>query len=43
MSKVHPGMPVFELSAKTREGIEPWLSWLRTKVRKNWDNRAGSS
>ena len=33
MGKVHPGMPVFELSAKTREGIEPWLSWLRTKVK----------
>ena len=33
MGKVHPSMPVFELSAKTREGIEPWLSWLRTKVK----------
>jgi hydrogenase nickel incorporation protein HypB len=32
MGKVHPDMPVFELSAKTREGIEPWLFWLRTKV-----------
>jgi hydrogenase nickel incorporation protein HypB len=32
MDKVHPGMPVFELSAKTREGIEPWLFWLRTKL-----------
>lgn len=33
MGKVHPGMPVFELSAKTREGMEPWLAWLRTKVK----------
>ena len=33
MGKVHPGMPVFELSAKTREGFEPWISWLRTRVK----------
>lgn len=33
MGQVHPGMPVFELSAKTQEGMEPWVSWLRTKVK----------
>ena len=33
MGKVHPGIPVFELSAKTRDGFEPWLEWLRTKVK----------
>lgn len=33
MGKVHPGMPVFALSAKTLEGFGPWLLWLRTKVR----------
>lgn len=33
MKKVHPGMPVFELSAKTEEGFEPWLAWLREKVK----------
>jgi hydrogenase nickel incorporation protein HypB len=33
MKKVHPGMPVFELSAKTQEGFEPWLAWLREKVK----------
>ncbi|HCY85491.1 MAG TPA: hydrogenase accessory protein HypB [Desulfobacteraceae bacterium] len=33
MKNVHPGMPVFEISAKTEEGFEPWLSWLRTKVK----------
>ena len=33
MKKVHPGMPVFELSAKTQEGFEPWLAWLRDKVK----------
>ncbi|WDP92654.1 MAG: hydrogenase nickel incorporation protein HypB [Desulfobacter sp.] len=33
MKQVHPGMPVFEISAKTEEGFEPWLEWLRTKVK----------
>ena len=33
MKKVHPGMPVFELSAKTEEGFEPWLTWLKEKVK----------
>jgi len=33
MKKVHPGMPVFEISAKTEEGFEPWLEWLKTRVK----------
>jgi hydrogenase nickel incorporation protein HypB len=32
MKKVHPGMPVFELSAKTGQGFEPWLAWLRQQL-----------
>ncbi len=32
MKKVHPGLPVFQLSAKTEEGFEPWLDWLRSQV-----------
>ncbi len=32
MKKVHPGMPVFELSAKTGQGFDPWLEWLRQQV-----------
>ncbi len=32
MHKVHPNMPVFELSAKTGEGFEPWIEWLKIKV-----------
>ena len=32
MQKVHPRMPVFEMSAKTEEGYEPWLDWLKIKV-----------
>ncbi len=31
--QVHPGMPIFEMSAKTEEGFAPWLEWLRDKVR----------
>lgn len=31
--KIHPQMPVFELSAKTEEGFDPWLDWLRNQVR----------
>lgn len=33
MKQVHPGIPVFEISAKTEEGFDPWLEWLRTKVK----------
>ncbi|THB74352.1 MAG: hydrogenase accessory protein HypB [Desulfobacteraceae bacterium] len=32
MLRVHPKMPVFELSAKTEEGIEPWVQWLEDQV-----------
>jgi hydrogenase nickel incorporation protein HypB len=32
MKKVHPGMPVFELSAKTGQGFDPWLTWLRQQL-----------
>lgn len=31
--QVHPNMPVFELSAKTEQGIDSWLNWLRERVR----------
>jgi len=31
--KIHPQMPIFELSAKTEEGFDPWLDWLKAKVR----------
>lgn len=30
---VHPGMPIFEISAKTGEGLDPWLAWLKERVR----------
>jgi hydrogenase nickel incorporation protein HypB len=31
--QVHPGIPIFETSAKTEEGFEPWLEWLIGKVK----------
>lgn len=30
---VHPDMPIFEISAKTGDGFDPWLDWLKQKVR----------
>ena len=32
MKKVHPHLPVFQLSAKTGEGIDGWIDWLKIKV-----------
>jgi hydrogenase nickel incorporation protein HypB len=32
IDQIHPGMPVFQLSAKSGEGLEPWLAWLREQV-----------
>jgi len=29
---VHPGIPVFEISAKTEEGFALWIDWLKQKV-----------
>jgi hydrogenase nickel incorporation protein HypB len=30
--QVHPGMPVFQISARTGEGLDPWIDWLKSKV-----------
>ncbi len=30
--EVHPDMPVFRISAKTEEGFDAWISWLKGKV-----------
>lgn len=30
--QVHPGMPVFEVAAKTESGFSPWIEWLIGKV-----------
>ena len=37
--QVHPDMPIFEMSAKTGEGLEPWLEWLKQKVRQKTKDR----
>ncbi len=31
--QINPDMPVFEISAKTEEGFDPWIDWLKKKVR----------
>jgi len=36
--QIHPGIPVFEMSAKTEEGMIPWLEWLKQQV----DNKQSS-
>jgi hydrogenase nickel incorporation protein HypB len=35
--QVHPGMPIYAMSAKTEEGMAPWLDWLRAGVRNKLD------
>jgi len=30
--QIHPNMPIFEISAKTKKGLTPWLNWLKQKV-----------
>ncbi len=30
--QVHPGMPIFELSARTGEGMDAWIEWLKGMV-----------
>jgi hydrogenase nickel incorporation protein HypB len=36
--QVHPHMPVYAMSAKTEEGMTPWLEWLKEGVRHKLDN-----
>jgi len=32
MKQIHPGMPVFEISAATEAGFDPWIDWLKDRV-----------
>ena len=32
IGKIHPDMPVFEISAKTEAGLDAWIGWLRGQV-----------
>jgi hydrogenase nickel incorporation protein HypB len=33
VEQIHPGMPVFQLSAKSGEGLEHWLAWVKQQVK----------
>lgn len=30
--KVHPGMPIFQMSATTEDGLGAWIDWLKAKM-----------
>ncbi len=30
--QIHPRMPIFEISAQTREGFDPWINWLKDRI-----------
>jgi len=32
IDQIHPGMPVFEISAKTGQGLQEFVAWLRERV-----------
>ena len=32
--KLNPNIKIFEISARTGEGIDGWVDWLRTEVKK---------
>lgn len=32
IQKIHPDMPVFEMSAKTGDGIDAWIDWLKEGI-----------
>jgi hydrogenase nickel incorporation protein HypB len=35
--QIHPGIPVFEMSARTEDGLEPWVDWLKQMVKEKRD------
>ncbi len=32
--QVHPGMPIFETSSKTEEGLDAWIDWIKQSMAK---------
>jgi hydrogenase nickel incorporation protein HypB len=32
IERVHPGLPIYELSARTGEGMDPWLAFLERSI-----------
>lgn len=35
--QVHPDMPVFQISARTEEGFDAWIAWLRKRIHSKAD------
>ena len=33
IKSVHPDMPIFSISARTGEGLEPWMEWLKGNIK----------
>jgi hydrogenase nickel incorporation protein HypB len=33
IGNIHPGMPIFDISAKTEEGFKEWIGWLTEQVK----------
>ena len=33
IAQIHPGMPVFDISSKTEEGLDAWIGWLVEQVK----------
>lgn len=33
IGRIHPDMPVLEISAKTEEGFDPWIGWIRERLK----------
>jgi hydrogenase nickel incorporation protein HypB len=33
IAQIHPGIPVFEISAFTEAGMEPWVIWIKEKLK----------
>ena len=40
IQQVHPGMPVFEMSARSGEGLEAWIGWLKGRIRSKLEARS---
>ena len=32
IDQVHPGMPVFEMSARTGDGLDAWIAWIKDRM-----------
>jgi hydrogenase nickel incorporation protein HypB len=32
--QIHPEMPIFEMSARTGEGLAPWVEWLKAQIKR---------